>query len=51
MEKLKNGFFTQDYFTIGDDEGEIDTNRIFNDSEALAKFVHKILDKHDDHRS
>ena len=27
-EKLKNGFFTNGYFTLGD-EGEIDTNRFF----------------------
>ena len=31
MEKLKNGFFTNGYFTLGE-EGEIDTNRFFTDS-------------------
>ena len=49
-EKLKNGFFTNGYFTLGD-EGEIDTNRFFKDSNELAKFIDKILDKSDDHPS
>ena len=49
-EKLKNGFFTNGYFTLGD-EGEIDTNRFFKDSNELAKFIDKILDKYDDHPS
>ena len=48
MEKLKNEFFTNGYFSLGDEE-EIDTNRFFKDSIELAKFVDKILDKHDDH--
>ena len=48
MEKLKNGFFTNGYFTLGE-EGEIDTNRFFKDSNELAKFIDKILDKYDDH--
>ena len=48
MEKLPNGFFTNGYFTLGD-EGEIDTNRFFKDSDELAKFIDKILDKYDDH--
>ena len=50
MEKLKNGFFTNGCFTLGDD-GEIDTNRFFKDSDELAKFIDKILDKYDDHPS
>ena len=50
MEKLKNGFFTNGYFTLGED-GEIDTNRFFKDSDELAKFIDKILDKYDDHPS
>ena len=35
MKKLKNGFFTNGYFTLGED-GEIDTNRFFKDSDELA---------------
>ena len=31
MEKLRNRFFTNGYFSLGD-EGEIDTNRFFKDS-------------------
>ena len=50
MKKLKNGFFTNGYFHLGD-EGEIDTNRFFKDSDELAKFIDKILDKYDDHPS
>ena len=50
MEKLKNGFFTNGYFTLGE-EGEIDTNRFFKDSNELTKFIDKILDKYDDHPS
>ena len=50
MEKLKNGFFTNGYFTPGE-EGEIDTNRFFKNSDELAKFIDKILDKYDDHPS
>ena len=50
MEKLKNGFFTNGYFTLGE-EGKIDTNRFFKNSDELAKFVDKILDKYDDHPS
>ena len=48
MEKLKNGFFTNGYFSLGD-EREIDSSRFFKDSNELAKFIHKILDKYDDH--
>ena len=50
MEKLKDGFFTKGYFSLGD-EREIDTNRFFKDSDELAKFEDKILDKYDDHPS
>ena len=48
MEKLPNGFFTNGYITLGD-EGEIDTNKFFKNSDELAKFIDKILDKYDDH--
>ena len=44
------GFFTNGYFSLGD-EGEIDTNRFFTDSNEVAKFIDKILDKNDDHAS
>ena len=50
MEKLKNCFFTNGYFSLGE-EGEIDTNRLFKNSDELAKFIDKILDKYDDHPS
>ena len=50
MEKLKNGFFTNGYFYLGE-EGEIDTNRFFKNSDELAKFIEKIMDKYDDHPS
>ena len=50
MEKLKNGFFTKGYLSLAD-EGEIDTNRFFKNSNDLAKFIDKILDKYDDHPS
>ena len=48
--KLKKGFSTNGYFTLGE-EGEIDTNRFFKDSNELAKFIDKILDKYDGHPS
>ena len=51
MEKLKNGFFTNGYFSLGEEEGEIDTNRFFKNSDELAIFIDKILDKYDDHPS
>ena len=52
MEKQPNGFFTNGYFTLGDsDDGEIDTNRFFKNSDELAKFLDKISDKYDDHPS
>ena len=41
------GFFTNVYFSLGDD-GEIDTNRFFKDSNQLAEYIDKILDKYDD---
>ena len=41
MQKLSNGLFTKSYFSLGDEE-EIDTNRFFEDSNDLAKFVDKI---------
>ena len=44
MEKLTNGFSTNAYFTLSDD-GEIKTNRFFEDTNDLAKFIDKILDK------
>ena len=50
MEKLKNGFFTNSYFSLADG-AEIDTNRFFKDSDELAEFLDKILDKYDDHPS
>ena len=50
MEKIKIGFFTNGYFKLGE-EGEIDTNRFFKNSDELAKFIDKILDKYDDHPS
>ena len=43
-------FFTNGCFSLGDN-GEIESNRVFKDSNDLAKFIHKILDKHDDHPS
>ena len=50
MKRLKNGFFTNGYFSVSDD-GEIDTNRFFKNSDELVKFIDKILDKYDDHPS
>ena len=50
MEKMKNSFFTNGGFSLGD-EGEIDTNRFLKDSDELAKFTDKIIDKYDDHPS
>ena len=50
MEKLKNGFFTNGYFSLGDDGG-LDTTGFFKDSDELDKFIDKILDKDDDHPS
>ena len=50
MEKMKNGFFTNGYFSLGD-EKDIDSNRFFEDSDELAKLIEKMLDKYDDHPS
>ena len=50
MEESSNGFLTTGYFSFGD-EGEIDTNRFFEDSIELAKFIDKVLDKYNDHPS
>ena len=47
---MKNGFFTNDYFNLGD-KVEIDSIRVFEDSSVLAKFIDKIFDKYDDHPS
>ena len=48
MEKMKNGFFTNGFFRLGD-KGKIYINRFFKDSDELAKFIDKRLDKYDDH--
>ena len=50
MENLRNGFSTKFYFSLGDG-GEIDTIRVFKNSNKIAKFIDKILDKYDDHTS
>ena len=50
MERLNNAFSTNGYFSPSD-EGQIDTNRFFNDKNELAKFLDKILDRYDDHPS
>ena len=50
MEKLRKGFLTNGFLSLGDD-GEIDANRIFKDSKELAEFIDEILDKDDDHTS
>ena len=51
MVNMKNGLFTNRSLTLGDDEGAIDTNRFFKDSNYLAKFIHKTINKYDDHPS
>ena len=38
------------FFSLSD-EGDIDTNRFFKDSDEIANFIDKILDKYDDHPS
>ena len=48
VEKLKNCFFTNGYFTLGD-EREFENNNFFQDSNQLAQFLDKIVDKYDDH--
>ena len=50
LKKLRNGIFTTGFFSLGDD-GEIDTNKFSEDSDEIAKFIDKILDKYDDHPS
>ena len=50
MEKIKNGFLTNGYFSLGE-EGEIVTNRFFKYSDELGEFIDKILDQYDDHHS
>ena len=49
MEKLKKAFFTNGYFTLSDNDGEIDSIRFFKDSIELTKFIDKNLVKYDDH--
>ena len=44
MEKLRNGFFTNGHFSLGEEEGEIDTNRFFKNSDELSEFIDKVLD-------
>ena len=44
------GFFKNAYFSLGHD-GEINNNRFFKNSNELAKFSDKLLDKYDDHPS
>ena len=44
MEKLKNVFFTDGYFSPGE-EGEIDTDRFFKEINELGKFIEKYLIK------
>ena len=41
MEKLRNGFFTNGYFSQGDD-GEIDTNRFLKGTDELAVYRQNI---------
>ena len=48
MEKPRNVFFMNGYFSLGDD-GEIYTNRFFKDGIELPKVMDKILYKYDDH--
>ena len=50
MEKQTNGFFTNGYSNLGD-EREVDTSRFFEDSDELAEFIDKILDRYDNHPS
>ena len=50
MAKLKNGFFANGFFILGD-KREIEYNRFFRDSNELAKFIHKMLNKYDEHPS
>ena len=50
MEKLKDGFL-RNSLLIRREEGEIEANRFLRDSEELAKFINKILDKYHDQTS
>ena len=45
LKKIKNGFFTNGFFTLGDEE--LDTNRFFQDSSEIANFIEKTLEKYD----
>ena len=47
---MTNGFFTNGYFSLGDDE-QIDFNRFSKDRNELAKFIDKNSDKYDHHPS
>ena len=38
------------FFSLGDD-GEVDTNKVFQDSDELAKFIDKIIDNNDNNPS
>ena len=49
MEQLRKGFFTNGFFSLGDDGGDIDLKRFSKDSDELAKIVDKISVKYDDH--
>ena len=50
MKKLKDGFLRNGLF-VRREEGEIEDNRFLRDSEELANFINKILDKHHDQTS
>ena len=50
MEKLRNAFFTNGFFSPSD-KGETDTNRFFKGGNQLAQFIDKILDKYENHFS
>ena len=43
-EEIDKWLFYEWFFPLGD-EGEIDTNRFFENSSELANFIDKILDK------
>ena len=50
MEKLKNGFFRNGCFTLGE-KREVDTNRFFEHIIELAKLIDKKIDEYDYHPS
>ena len=50
IKKLKNVSFAEGFSSLCE-EGEIDTNRFFEDSNELAKFIDKLLNKYDNHHS